>query len=125
MVGLRLLALAGLLSLETVGASAIFGVVIQDATSPRGLTAITATSPAPLQSYAALAWGMYNDTITTNGWSFLDVHTNASALYNDTQVGRFSTCSGVHAKISSVRHAQLRQCLRFLETSATYVEERD
>jgi hypothetical protein len=61
----------------------VYAAVIANASAPNNVTIATASSPEPLSSLSALAWGSFNDSIAENGWSFLDVTTNASVA--DTQ----------------------------------------
>jgi hypothetical protein len=74
---LAMLLVTGALALSEASASG--GVIYAQVTlgSTPGSISIQ-TSPAPLPiSPTAHAWGWYNDTIASNGWSFLDVESQA------------------------------------------------
>lgn len=67
-------------------AARVFAATVIDPASPTlGLRVVTADAPGPLAGLSALAFGSFDDTIATTGWSFLDVTTNASAAYTDAQ----------------------------------------
>ena len=80
------LALVTSVTVSTIVAAPIFAAAIIDPSSPTlGLRIYTAASPVPLANLTALAFGSFDDQITTTGWSFLSLSTNASTAYTDAQ----------------------------------------
>ena len=76
---LALLLVTGAVALSSEAPSASGGVVFAqvDIGTPGGVTITVSPSFVPIAP-TAHAWGWYNDTIAANGWSFLDVESQAS-----------------------------------------------